>query len=73
MEDWALHRRAVEEWLQRVAAVDDEQWRRPTPCADWDVRALVNHVVGEELVDPPAGGGQHGGGGRRPLRRGRAG
>ena len=53
MDAWTLHRRAVEEWLHRAAAVDDGQWQRPTPCADWDVRALVNHVVGEELWTRP--------------------
>jgi uncharacterized protein (TIGR03086 family) len=29
-----------------VAAVRDEQWGDPTPCADWTVRDLVNHLVG---------------------------
>ncbi|MER6945241.1 TIGR03086 family metal-binding protein [Nonomuraea sp. NPDC000554] len=28
-----------------VAAVRDEQWADPTPCTDWDVRRLVNHLV----------------------------
>jgi len=31
---------------QLVAAVRDEQWTRPTPCTDWKVRDLVNHLVG---------------------------
>ena len=53
MDAWELHRRAVDEWLRRVAAVGDGQWQRPTPCTDWDVRALVNHVVGEELWTRP--------------------
>jgi uncharacterized protein (TIGR03086 family) len=52
------HRRAVEWWKSRVDAVTDDQWNAPTPCSDWDVRALVNHVVGEELWTPPLVEGQ---------------
>jgi uncharacterized protein (TIGR03086 family) len=29
-----------------VAAVTAEQWGLPTPCPEWTVRQLVNHVVG---------------------------
>lgn len=53
MELADLHRRSVESWRSRLEAVDDSQWSRPTPCAEWDVRALVNHVVGEELWTVP--------------------
>jgi uncharacterized protein (TIGR03086 family) len=28
-----------------VAGIRDDQWGKPTPCSEWDVRALVNHVV----------------------------
>jgi uncharacterized protein (TIGR03086 family) len=28
-----------------VAAVGTDQWSGPTPCGEWDVRALVGHVV----------------------------
>jgi uncharacterized protein (TIGR03086 family) len=28
-------------------------WTAATPCSDWDVRALVRHVVEEELWVPP--------------------
>jgi uncharacterized protein (TIGR03086 family) len=28
-----------------VTAIDGDQWTRPTACADWDVRAVVNHLA----------------------------
>jgi uncharacterized protein (TIGR03086 family) len=28
-----------------VAAVASDQWDGPTPCREWDVRALVGHIV----------------------------
>jgi uncharacterized protein (TIGR03086 family) len=49
----ALHTQAVAEWLEVVCAIPEDAWDRPTPCHDWDVRALVNHVVGEQLWVPP--------------------
>lgn len=29
-----------------VAGVRDDQWRDSTPCSEWDVRALTEHIVG---------------------------
>ena len=48
-----LHRRACAAFGARVKAVGDADWSRPTPCADWDVRELVNHLVVEDLWTPP--------------------
>jgi uncharacterized protein (TIGR03086 family) len=48
-----LHRRACERFDRYVGEIGPDQWAAPTPCADWDVRALVNHVTGEELWTPP--------------------
>lgn len=48
-----LHRRAVQGWQRRVEGVPPTAWVSPTPCADWDVRALVNHVVAEQLWTRP--------------------
>ena len=48
-----LHRRSVEYFVDLVAAVDEGRWDGPTPCGDWDVRGLVNHVVYEDLWTVP--------------------
>ncbi|HXA27506.1 MAG TPA: TIGR03086 family metal-binding protein [Candidatus Angelobacter sp.] len=38
--------RAAEGFSRRLHAATDSDWTRPTPCTEWDVRALVLHVVG---------------------------
>jgi uncharacterized protein (TIGR03086 family) len=53
MELGALHERTIGEWTRMVEGLDASQWGRATPCADWTVRDLVNHVVGEELWTVP--------------------
>jgi uncharacterized protein (TIGR03086 family) len=44
-----LHERCARIWVDQVESVVGGDWTRETPCAEWDVRALVNHVVGEEM------------------------
>lgn len=48
---------ALEEFGSRVEQVGEDQWAAPTPCADWDVRALVAHVVDEQRWVPYLLGG----------------
>lgn len=48
-----LYRATVEGWNAQVRAVGADQWDRPTPCSDWTVRDLVNHVAGEDLWTVP--------------------
>jgi uncharacterized protein (TIGR03086 family) len=48
-----LHRRALAEFGRRVHEVGADQWGCPTPCRDWEVRNLVNHLVAEQLWVPP--------------------
>ncbi len=48
-----LHRRAVDEFGRRVGEIDDSEWHNSTPCTEWDVRALVNHLVYENRWTPP--------------------
>jgi uncharacterized protein (TIGR03086 family) len=48
-----LHARASEGTRRCIEAVKDDQWHDPTPCSDWDVRTVVNHIVAENLWVPP--------------------
>lgn len=47
-----LYRRSSAEFATRVHLVD-ARWQARTPCPDWDVRELVNHLVNEERWTPP--------------------
>jgi len=47
-----LFERAVTRFGERVTAVGD-RWAAATPDTEWDVRALVNHVLSENLWAPP--------------------
>jgi uncharacterized protein (TIGR03086 family) len=52
MDERKLYRLCADEFAARVRRIGD-RWDTPTPCAGWDVRALVRHVVEEELWAPP--------------------
>jgi uncharacterized protein (TIGR03086 family) len=45
----SMYERTVQSWTDRVQAVGPGEWGAATPCSEWDVRTLVNHVVGEDL------------------------
>lgn len=50
-----------------IARIRDDQWSAPTPCTDWTVHGVVNHLVGMNLVfvailsdqAPPERGADH--------------
>lgn len=46
------YRRSVEFWKGTVQSASPD-WETPTPCSEWDARALVNHVVGEDRWTKP--------------------
>ncbi len=43
---------SIGRFADRVDRIGDDQWSASTPCSDWDVRALVNHVGNEQLWAP---------------------
>ncbi|MGH3520492.1 MAG: TIGR03086 family metal-binding protein [Haloechinothrix sp.] len=52
MELLDAHRIAMSGFDRTVHQVTDDQWDRPTPCTEWTVRDLVNHLVYEQLWVP---------------------
>lgn len=51
------HRVACDGFARVADGVRAEQWSNPTPCAEWDGRAVVEHVIGfhEFLLLRPLG------------------
>ena len=47
------HAKAMSSFDARVRGVRADQWDAPTPCTDWSVRVLVNHLVSQQLWAPP--------------------
>lgn len=52
-------RTALDEMGRRLDALPADAWDRPTPCTDWTVRDLVDHVVEEacwarSVLAPPS-------------------
>ena len=50
--------RSYEELAAVVAGVDDDQLDLPTGCPQWDVRGLLNHVLGGALMYIGANNGE---------------
>jgi uncharacterized protein (TIGR03086 family) len=46
------YERAAHGFTARLDAVGDDQWSSPTPCTDWDVRQLVDHVIEVQRAIP---------------------
>ncbi|MFC8124972.1 TIGR03086 family metal-binding protein [Streptomyces sp. NPDC057302] len=47
------HAAALDLFTDRVHAIGADQWDAPTPCADWSVHDLVDHLNTEQLWVPP--------------------
>jgi uncharacterized protein (TIGR03086 family) len=53
MEPVEQLRTSMRTFGDRVRGVRSDQWSAPTPCAEWDVRTLVNHLVYEQRWSVP--------------------
>src|ERR1700734_1210271 len=57
MDPLAAHRRAPVTFARVLVNVTSDQLSAPTPCREWDVRALIDHVIaGNQRVVERAGG-----------------
>lgn len=52
------YRAAMAAFGDKVHMIREDQWSDGTPCTEWDVRALVNHLVYENLWAPELFGGR---------------
>ncbi|MFB9238215.1 TIGR03086 family metal-binding protein [Plantactinospora siamensis] len=53
-----LHRRALRQSVDLVDLIGDDQWALPTPCAEWDLRQLVEHMTLDNRGFAAAAGGE---------------
>jgi uncharacterized protein (TIGR03086 family) len=53
MDVLVAHRSALRQFDNRVYEIGPRQWHDPTPDTEWDVTALVRHLVYEQLWVPP--------------------
>ena len=48
-----LYARALDRFGTVVHGIADDRWVAPSPCSEWDVRTVVNHMTGENLWTVP--------------------
>ena len=50
MSEVELIGKVITETKKVVAGIKPDQLTNPTPCSEWDVRALLNHITGGSLM-----------------------
>jgi uncharacterized protein (TIGR03086 family) len=53
-----LHRRVMRQSIEIVSLIKDDQWELPTPCSDWDLCGLVEHMILDNRGFSAAAGGE---------------
>src|SRR5579864_1757119 len=44
-----LYIKAMQSTRGYIDGVRTDQWHGPTPCSEWDVKQVANHIIGENL------------------------
>lgn len=58
MDEMALLSVVLDKTGALIGGVQPSQWEQPTPCTEWDVRALTAHILGwMQVFDAAANGG----------------
>jgi uncharacterized protein (TIGR03086 family) len=52
LDPLTAHEHGVELAIRTTAAIPAAAWGNPTPCTEWDVRDVVNHMVADSLWVP---------------------
>ncbi len=58
MDPIAMCQRTLEDAERMVASVRPDELSKPTPCTDWNVRQLIEHMAGVNWAFAGAAGGQ---------------
>lgn len=58
MKNTELFKQATQHLIQLVEQIEDHQRNSPTPCSEWTVHDLVNHIANEYLWMPPLFAGE---------------
>lgn len=50
MTTWTILEESHDALRKVVRGLADTDWNRPTPCTDWDVTQVFQHVVGDQIA-----------------------
>lgn len=53
------HPRVMLRSVEVVSLIEDDQWELPTPCSEWNLRELVEHMILDNRGFAAAAGGPH--------------